>query len=128
MRALGFGRRQGLAAVTGLAAAALFVGACSGGGASAPAAVSPGSLSFVIRVSDNVFTPRNLTVPSGTSVTWEWSGKNKHSVVGNFGSQDVHSPTHQGSGELTLTFHTIGAWHYECGVYGQAMSGNVTVQ
>ena len=128
MSTLGFGRQRRLAAATCLAAAAVIAGACSGGGATAPAAVSPGSLSFVIRVSDNVFTPKNLTVPPGTSVTWEWSGKNRHSVIGQFGGQDVHSPTHQGSGELTLTFHSIGAWHYQCGVYGQAMSGNVTVQ
>lgn len=123
---LGTGCRLGLA--LGFLAGALFAGACGSKTTTAPAAVSPGSLSFVIRVTDNVFTPKNLTVPSGTSVTWEWSGKNKHSVVGNFGSQAVHSPTHQGSGELSLTFHTIGAWHYECGVYGQAMSGNITVQ
>ena len=118
--------RGRLLLAAGFLAGAVLAGACGGGGA--PPAVSPGNLSFVIRVSDNVFTPANLTVPPGTSVTWEWSGKNRHSVVGKFGSQDVHSPTHQGSGELSLTFHTIGAWHYQCGVHGQAMSGNVTVE
>ncbi|MBN9492903.1 cupredoxin domain-containing protein [bacterium] len=112
--------------VAAVAAAALLVGAC-GGGSHTPAAVSPGNLSFVVRVSDNVFTPKALTVPSGTSVTWVWSGKNKHSVVGTFGSQDVHSPTHQGSGELSVTLHTPGTWEYECGVHGKAMSASITV-
>lgn len=121
-------RRAGLVAIASATFVFMLAAAgCGGGASSKPAVVSPGNLSFVIRVSDNVFTPKELTVPSGTSVTWEWSGKNGHSVVGTFGSQAVHSPTHQGSGELTITLHTPGTWQYECGVHGKAMSGSITV-
>jgi plastocyanin len=105
----------------------LFAAACGGRDDSQPTSVQPGGLSFVIQVSDNTFTPSTLTVPSGTSVTWQWSGKNEHSVVGNFGAGQVSSPEHKGRGEFSLALHAIGTWHYHCGVHGQAMSGTIVV-
>lgn len=101
------------------------LGGCSRSATPRQTAAPP--LSFVIQISDNRFTPSSLTVPHGTSVTWDWSGKNEHSVVGRFGSQEVSSPKHRGSGTLTLTVSDVGTWHYECGVHGAAMQGTITV-
>jgi plastocyanin len=108
-------------------AIALAFAGCGKSDHSAPPTRAPGVLSFVVRVSDNVFTPANLTVPPGTSITWEWSGSNKHSLVGTFADLDVRSPEHQGHGDFSLTIGSSGTWHYHCGVHGNAMSGTITV-
>ena len=109
------------------AACATLLAACGADGTSTSTPAGPAGLTFVVRVTDNAFTPQHLTVPTGTSVTWEWSGKNEHSVVGAFGAGDVQSPRHRGSGQFALTMGVSGTYFYHCGVHGNAMSGTVTV-
>jgi plastocyanin len=34
-----------------------------------------------VRVADDVFAPKRMTVKAGTTVVWRWVGKNPHNVV-----------------------------------------------
>jgi plastocyanin len=83
---------------------------------------------FVVQISDNMFTPSSLTVPTGTTVKWSWSGKNSHSIVGTFGDQDLSSAQHKGSGTFTFKMVTAGTWSYHCGVHGDAMAAKIIVK
>ncbi|MEO9256105.1 MAG: cupredoxin domain-containing protein [Tepidiformaceae bacterium] len=106
-------------------------GATAGcGGSAKPAASSDAGAitAFVIQVSDNKFTPAALTVPSGTTVKWVWSGKNAHSVVGNFGDTNVSTDKHKGAGSFLLSLGQHGTFTYQCGVHGAAMTGKIIVQ
>jgi plastocyanin len=81
----------------------------------------------------NRFNPADLTVTTGTTVTWQWAeGAAGHNVVPDVGSIPA------GSGELAsapnsyqFTFNTPGTYHYHCAAHGTAggggMSGTVTV-
>ena len=113
--------------------------ACGGGGSSNASAKSSGGSSSTqaaaatptpgpiakVQISDNKFEPAELTVKAGTTVEWDWSGSNPHSVVLN----GVDSGKHTGSGTYTQTFTTGGVvYNYQCGVHGSAMTGKITVE
>ncbi len=92
------------------------------GGIKLPAGVT------TVTISDNKFTPLSLQLPVGTTVTWDWSGRNPHSVVGSWDDAEVHSPQQKGSGTFQFKFEHQGIFEYHCGVHGEAMSGTVTIQ
>jgi len=104
-----------------------------GGSPPPPPPPPPNSVS----VTNNTFTPGNLTVSPGTTVTWNWntcSGGDQygdgqtcvaHSVVLDDGSG---SSSVQSSGSFTHQFPTAGTYAYHCAVHGTAMSGKVVVQ
>lgn len=121
----GSGVFRGFAAIL---MAGTVVASCGGSSADSNPPTASRQLTFVVRITDNLFTPATLTVPAGTSVTWQWSADGRHSVVGTFGTDRVQSPVHAGSGEFTLSVSTPGTWQYECGVLGAAMSGTIVVQ
>lgn len=101
------------------------VPATAAGGSSSPAR---GQSLISIEVSDNKFTPSNLTVPKGTKVTWDWMGANSHSVIGKWQETKVQSAQLTGHGSFAFTFETAGTFDYQCGVHGAAMTGRVTVK
>lgn len=116
-------------ALLGACLATVVLAGCGRGGSSpAPSPRDGGPLAFAVTISDNKFTPSSLTIPPGTTVVWQWTGKNQHSVVGTFDSTAVDSGTHQGSGTFSFTFTTAGTYNYHCGVHGPAMSGKIVVQ
>lgn len=90
-----------------------------------------------VSVTNNSFTPGDLTVPAGTTVTWSWntcSGGDgygngqtcvSHSVVLDDGSA---SSSVQSSGSYAHQFATAGTYSYHCSVHGAGMSGKVVVQ
>ena len=93
-----------------------------------PSVAASSTLGSAVSIADNTFTPGTLTVAKGTTVTWQWGGKNSHSVVGTFDGQNVQSPTNTGSGTFSFTFNTPGTYNYHCGVHGTAMPGTIVVQ
>ena len=85
---------------------------------------TPGPIAKV-QISDNKFEPAELTIKAGTTVEWDWSGSNPHSVVLN----GTDSGQHTGSGTYSQTFTTAGVvYNYQCGVHGTAMTGKIVVQ
>jgi plastocyanin len=137
-----------LIALVGLAAPAVLLAACGdddddaavatatrpaqtapGGQTTAPGSatsVAPAGL-LEVEVSDNKYTPSNLTVPAGSKVTWVWTGQRSHSVEGTFSGQAVASEKQSG-GSFSFAFATKGAFEYQCGIHGASMTGKVTVQ
>ena len=83
---------------------------------------------ITIQVDDNTFAPSNLTVPAGTKVTWDWAGRNPHSVLGNWRGTTIQSQQFSRTGSFEFTFDKAGTFDYQCGVHGAAMAGKVTVK
>ncbi|MGE3076074.1 MAG: cupredoxin domain-containing protein [Dehalococcoidia bacterium] len=135
-------RRLRLAAVGSLCALALFAVSCGDDDETTPtAAASPTTEATTegtpgihlpesvttVTITDNKFTPLTLQVPRGTTITWNWTGKNIHSVVGEWDGKQVES-SKQRTGTFQFTFDSTGTFEYQCGVHGEAMSASITVQ
>jgi plastocyanin len=76
------------------------------------------------------FTPANLVVTAGTTVTWNWLD-GPHSVTSGVpgtpdGLFDSGAPQSAGA-SFTHAFPTAGTYHYYCTVHGAMMTGTVTV-
>ncbi|MGE0600528.1 MAG: cupredoxin domain-containing protein [Dehalococcoidia bacterium] len=137
-----YARLLRVAALAGLCAVALFAISCGDDDDAAPtAAASPTTEATTegtpgihlpesvttVTITDNKFTPLTLQVPRGTTITWDWTGKNIHSVVGDWDGKQVES-SKQRSGTFQFTFDSTGTFEYHCGVHGEAMSASITVQ
>ena len=81
-----------------------------------------------VTISDNKFSPVSLQVPVGSTVTWEWTGSNPHSVKGTFDGKEIQSPKLTGTGVYLEAFQKAGTFSYECGVHGAAMKGTIVIQ
>jgi plastocyanin len=92
----------------------------------APAPTAPPATSAAVTVMDNFYTPPNVTISAGGTVTWTWAGANSHTVTSNTGAFDSSPP--KTSGTFSFTFPTAGTFPYHCLVHGLVMSGTVTVQ
>jgi len=77
-----------------------------------------------VSVGDNIFTPANVVVAVGATVTWTWAANvSTHNVVFSDGSK---SPD-QASGTFARTFSTAGTFNYTCTLHS-GMAGSVKVQ
>lgn len=92
-----------------------------------------------VMVIDNEFDPEGLTVTEGTTVVWEQTGDNPHTVTADDGSFDSHPncPTiladcMMNGDTYEVTFDEAGQVPYFCKVHGgeggQGMSGVITVE
>ena len=89
-------------------------------------------------IGDQSFAPGTVTVPVGTTVTWQWAactdngyggyaGCVSHNVTFDDGS-NVASAT-QSSGTFSRTFASAGTFKYHCTIHGaNVMSGQVVVK
>ena len=76
-----------------------------------------------VSVQNDVFSPANIQVAVGTTVTWTWnSGGNLHNVT----FADTTSGS-IGSGTFTRTFNTAGTFAFHCTLHS-GMTGSVLVQ
>ncbi|MGB7787588.1 cupredoxin domain-containing protein [Methanoregula sp.] len=93
-----------------------------GAGPATPAA-GPGSVS----INNFAFSPRQVTVSQGTTVTWTNQDSVAHTVVSDAGVPDAFSsdPLSQGS-SFTFTFTKPGTYTYHCSIH-PSMTGTVTV-
>lgn len=95
-----------------------------------------GGTGVTVTVSNNDYSPGQLSVAQGTTVTWRWdscSGDGyggqictSHSVTFDDGGASAPPRT---DGSFARTFTAAGNYTYYCTAHGRtAMSGNVTVQ
>ena len=113
-------RGQSLLAGLGLVT---LLSACGGG---ADSTTGPrDSQGNSVTVGNNSFSPPDLSVAAGTTVTWTWAaGAVEHNVTFDDGE---HSAT-QSSGSFPRTFSAAGTYPYHCTIHGAAaMHGTVTV-
>lgn len=123
-----------------LAATALVVAASCGGGSGYGSVTGTtggttggtqtgGSTSPVqtnaVSVNDDFFSPANVQVSVGTTVTWTWaSGATTHNVTFNDGTGSGDKNAGQ---SFSRTFSTAGTFNYHCTLHG-GMTGSVVVQ
>jgi plastocyanin len=73
-------------------------------------------------VADNSFSPTTATVARGGTVTWRWTGKKSHDVVGpGFKSKLIKT------GTFKKTFTKQGTFNYVCTLH-RGMKGTVRVK
>lgn len=101
---------------------------CGGGDSDSGAPSGPTGESGpnAVTVGNNFFSPADLSVPTGTAVTWVWAeGAESHNVTFDDGS--AGSPT-QSAGDFRRTFTGAGTFAYHCTIHGASvMRGTVTV-
>jgi plastocyanin len=113
---------RGQSLLVGLALAG-FLSACGGGSDSTTGPTN--GQGNTVTVGNNFFSPADLSVAPGTTVTWTWAaGAVEHNVTFEDGA---HSAT-QSSGSFPRTFSAAGTFPYHCTIHGAtAMHGSVTV-
>ena len=87
--------------------------------------------SVTVEVTDNAFSPDEVTIDAGDTVTWDWADSaNPHSVVGtNDNAADLESEILTGAGNtFEFTFTEPGEYEYQCSVHGTAMTGVIVVE
>lgn len=96
----------------------------------------PGTPNSVV-VTNNKFTPTDLTVAVGATVTWTWDSCSGGDGYGNgqtcvshnvtFDQGSANSATQSG-GSFGRTFSAAGTYAYHCTIHGTAMSGRAIAQ
>lgn len=126
--------------VSGIAGGMLLV-ACGGSGSTSPYGGGGGgggggctpTATMICTATVDVFSPATLTVPAGTTVTWENGDGVAHTVTSATGSADTYDMA-LSSGTVTHKFTTAGTYNYYCKNHGfngtppTGMHGTITVQ
>lgn len=106
-----------------LAVAAVLATAACGSDSTGPGGGGPPVQTNQVSVQNDFFSPPNIQVAVGTTVTWTWnSGGNLHNVT----FADAASGN-LGSGTFTRTFNTAGTFAFHCTLHS-GMTGSVLVQ
>ena len=93
----------------------------------APAAWAQGQ-EVTVRMEDNFFSPANITVEPGTTVTWVQSGNNPHTTTSYDGLWDSGMIEGGSGGTFSFTFEEPGTYDYFCKPHEDlGMVGSVTV-
>ncbi len=116
--------RMPLPAIGRWAAVLMLAGALALGGCTvASAPVPPGE----VLVANFAFSPSNITVHVGQSLTWVFDQPDApHNVHSTAGPTQIDSGTPQGKGKFTYTFEMAGTYKYMCQVHPN-MTGTVIV-
>jgi plastocyanin len=77
-----------------------------------------------VRIVDNRFRPRNITIERGTRVRWVNRGSNPHTSTSNRGIWD--SGTLSPDERFTRRFGRRGTFRYHCEIH-PSMTGTITV-
>ncbi|WP_256668492.1 cupredoxin domain-containing protein [Nocardia cyriacigeorgica] len=94
---------------------------------SAPAADDGQAQTFVVEVDDMKFSPADLTISVGDTVTWKFEDDVVHGVQGiGDKAMGINSPLFT-EGEWSHTFTTTGSFRYLCPIHPD-MRGTITVQ
>jgi plastocyanin len=84
-----------------------------------------GSVSIV----DFAFTPANIIVAAGGSVTWTWNGAGVEDHNVNFASASITDSALLTTGTFTATMPTTpGVYAYQCDQHPIAMTGSIEVR
>ncbi len=93
----------------------------------APAAWAQGQ-EVTVRMEDNFFSPAEITVEPGTTVTWVQSGSNPHTTTSYDGLWDSGIIEGGTDGSFSFTFDEPGTYEYFCIPHEDlGMVGTVTV-
>ncbi len=88
-------------------------------------ATSTAVIGSAVSIADFSYTPANLQVSPGTTVTWTNSGPSFHTVSSNSGAVTFDSGALGPGGVFTFTFTAPGVYRYACNFH--TMEGRITV-
>ncbi len=94
------------------------------GASVSPSAIPSQTTAASVDISGFAFSPAELTVAKGTSVTWTNKDSAAHTVTSTSGAFDSGSLSNGGS--WTFTFNTPGTYDYRCSFHG-SMNGKIIV-
>lgn len=81
-----------------------------------------------VKMEDNFFSPANITVEPGTTVTWVQEGNNPHTTTSYDGLWDSGMIQPGSGGSFSFTFDEPGTFDYYCIPHeSMGMIGSVTV-
>jgi plastocyanin len=86
-----------------------------------------------VTIQDFAFSPANITVKPGTTVTWTNKDSAAHTVTATDGKKGLDNKLVLDSGTINsgqkyaATFSTPGVYHYRCNFHS-SMTGTVTVE
>ncbi|MGD9891037.1 MAG: plastocyanin/azurin family copper-binding protein [Dehalococcoidia bacterium] len=95
------------------------------GGHTAHGALASAQQPAAVRIADFSFSPKDITVRTGTTVTWTNEGRAPHTVTADKGAFD--SKRMNGGATFSFTFDTPGTYEYHCDIH-PSMTGEVTVE
>lgn len=117
--------------------AVLVAAACGGGGGDSPTSPGPGNpgnpggpstspqQTSSVGVGNNLFSPANIQVAVGTTVTWTWDAS---AITHNVTFADgVGSGDKGANATFTRTFSAAGTFQYQCTLHS-GMAGSVLVK
>jgi plastocyanin len=138
-------RRRGAKAILGIAAAALVTGSVAHASAdkmasmtmdmpgmpgmkmpATPVDVAP-TESNAVNINNFAFSPKELTVAVGTTVTWSNKDEEPHTVVNAASPPAFKSMALDGGDKFSFTFTKPGTYRYFCSVH-PFMTGTIVVQ
>jgi plastocyanin len=79
-----------------------------------------------VTISNFAFSPANLTVKKGTTVTWTNQDSTAHTVTETDGQKGPDSSSLGNGKTYSFTFDTVGTFKYKCSIHPE-MLGTVTV-
>jgi len=85
-----------------------------------------GAGNYTVQISGYSFSPAQLTVKKGSTVTWENNDPTQHSVTSDSGSE-LGSPLFGTGGTYAHTFNTAGEFDYHCSIHA-VMKGKIIVE
>jgi plastocyanin len=95
------------------------------GGHTAHGALTSAQQPAAVRIADFSFSPKDITVRTGTTVTWTNEGRAPHTVTADEDSFD--SKRMNSGATFSVTFDTPGTFEYHCDIH-PSMTGEVTVE
>lgn len=101
----------------------LALGAISLAAAGGQVASASGGRTVTLR--NIAFSPKNLSISRGTTVTFDWRDDTRHNVTST-GSRRFASIPSRVSGKRSRTFGSAGTYTYHCTLH-PGMSGRITV-
>ena len=82
-----------------------------------------------VTVGNDFFSPANIQVSPGASVTWTWAGGRDHNVTFAAANNTISSSTQSsGTHVAAMPMMPIADYEYLCTIHPTTMQGSVTVQ
>lgn len=79
-----------------------------------------------VNIKGLAFSPTNITVTKGTTVTWTNNDTVTHTVTENDGQSGPNSGDLDSGKSYSFTYNTAGTFKYHCSIHSE-MTGTVTV-
>ena len=83
---------------------------------------NPQPTPITVTVGDDLYSPTTVTVPTGTTVNWNWTGIALHDLLWVAPNSPTGAPL-QTTGTYQRVFNATGTFEYYCSLHGTPTSG-----